>query len=1543
METAKNFFMKRHFYQIWTILLVLFVFSASGFSQRKMEKLNHGLLAVKTSGGVLVSWRVLGWEQKDVSYNLYRDGAKLNSTPIDGATNYLDASGSISSNYELKLVIKGQEQTESETCDVWAQNYFDLPVREINGGYTEYELNDASVGDLDGDGQYELVVKRLAYGDASTSNYHYLEAYKLDGTFLWAVNMGPNIYNNVEFNFLVYDFDNDGKAEVALRTSDGFEDGVGNNIGDADGDGIINYRYSISGVGYRMAGPDYLSVLDGETGEELARTNYIPRGNITDWGRDDGGHRSTKCMFTVAYLDGVNPDIVISRGIYERLVLEAFSFDNNVLTKKWNFDSNNNPDYAQQGYHNLTQGDVDGDGCDEIMYGSMCINNDGTGLYSTGLGHGDAQHLTDINPNRKGLEFFGCLENYAGGNYRDAGTGEILFYKNIGRDMGRCGAADITPDYPGMEMWGPSGFPFLSSTGAEIKDLAPPGSMNFFIWWDGDVTREMLDHAWYADHGVGTITKYNNGANTQLLYAEGTLSDNWTKGNASLSADILGDWREEAIWRTSDNSALRIYTTPYTTTEKIYTLMHDPQYRAAIAWQPNSYNQPPHPSFFIGNDMDSIPPSPILIPGQQVFSSGNWDASSASWMKEGSAVAFSNGDSLLFDISSTQSLVELAGDLAPEDIRVISPNDFTFTGDGFISGETDLTKAGQGNLTIETANTFTGITRVWNGQLTLTGELNGPVYTKRFATVSGSGLFKKGINVEPYGELVVGNAKNDADSIFINQHLSLGDKTSVYIDLSNDIAAVEKLNDILVIDGDINVNGKVSVYINRLDGKLTAGTYVLAKFTGAFNGSIEDIKIEGLPGLPIELIVESGEIKLDVADTRLPGKVVWQGSVDKTWDLFNTLNWNNQGVQDYFLGGDSVVFDNTAIQKSIEIKGEYAVSDFLCESDNTMILSGSGKIAGDANFTKRGDGMLAILNTNSYTGSTIIEGGILRVSSLANGGYNSPIGSSSADASNLVINGGELQYASFKEVTTDRSITLGENDGTINVNGGSIIVKGNLTGSGRLIKTGSGTLKLETVNNHAGTVIEAGTIQLLEDAANINGLGDTLTLKGGTLAMNDNNTYTDGCRWHIVVPEGESGTLRLDSRSSLTGKLFGKGTLNLYSPWIRNDLNGDWSNFEGTINVTTDGDGGDFRINNNYGFGKASVHINSDLYVYNLSGGTMVFGALRGETGATMSAATYNVGYNNQDAVFRGLFIGASSINKYGEGRWTLTNANEYSGITTLYGGTLVVSNTSGSATGTSSLMIRTGATLDGSGRVTGTVSILSGGLRKGSNTLSGSLRVYGNGTLSGEGNLNGNITFYDGSIIAPGNDGVGTLTCQRSVALHTGSVLNLELDKNGGNNDLLVSGSTLTLAGTLNITELNGLALEAGDSFKLFDASTIEGSFTGISPVILGEGLEWDLSKLNSEGIISVTGATAINDLNVSAVKLYPNPTSGILNIKQTDHTIIDRVEIIDLKGEIVYKMMDVGASQIHIDASELSTGLHFVCIYTSKGMSKQKVLITE
>jgi fibronectin type 3 domain-containing protein/lysophospholipase L1-like esterase len=589
--------------------------------KRQMEDIDRAPIAMKTDEGVFVSWRMLGTDPDSISFNLYRDGEKINSNPITTSTNYLDKEGESESVYEVRAVIDGKERKTQETAAVLNQNYLDIPLQKPADGVTplgdpySYRANDASVGDLDGDGKYELVLKwdPTNSKDNSQSGYTgnvYIDAYEMDGTLKWRIDLGKNIRAGAHYTqFLVYDFDGDGKSEVVFKTADGTIDGQGTVIGRADAD----HRYS---SGYVLQGAEYLTVFEGETGKALATTEYEPpRGDVGAWG-DTYGNRVDRFLAGVAYLNGETPSIIMARGYYTRTVLAAYNFKDGKLTKQWVFDSNDEGqrDYAGQGYHSLSIADVDKDGKDEVVYGQAVIDDDGKGLYTTGLGHGDALHVSDLDPSRPGLEVFAVQEHKDGPygyDMRDAETGEILWGVKTGQDTGRGVSADVDPRYEGAEAWAISGAwnsqvgGIHSAKGEKISDNIP--SSNFAIWWDGDLLRELVDHKWddAKGTGVGTIDKwdYENSKLVNLLTADGTLSNNGTKGTPVLQADLFGDWREEVIWRTDDSSALRVFMTTKETNHRIYTLMHDPQYRLSIAWQNVGYNQPPHTSFFLGAGM----------------------------------------------------------------------------------------------------------------------------------------------------------------------------------------------------------------------------------------------------------------------------------------------------------------------------------------------------------------------------------------------------------------------------------------------------------------------------------------------------------------------------------------------------------------------------------------------------------------------------------------------------------------------------------------------------------------------------------------------------------------------------------------------------------------------------------------------------------------------------------------------------------------------------------------------------------------------------
>lgn len=552
---------------------------------------------VLQDGGVYISWRLLASDPDSIKFNVYRGTVKINEEPIATSTNFIDTNGTVNDSYSVVPLINGIEQEASPVITPWNQNYKTIPLQRPNGGTTPdgvsytYSPNDASVGDLDGDGEYEIVLKWDPSNskDNSQSGYTgnvYLDGLEMNGTLLWRINLGRNIRAGAHYTqFMVYDLDGDGRAEVACKTADATIDGKGTVIGDPNAD----YRNS---NGYIITGPEYFTIFDGLTGQALATTDYLPaRGNVSSWG-DPYGNRVDRFLAGIAYLDGEHPSAVMCRGYYTRTVLVAWNWRNNQLTNRWIFDSNNGyPTYVGQGNHNLSVADLDADGKDEIIYGSMAVDDDGKGLWNSGLGHGDALHVSDIDPNHAGLEIWGIHENAnVGSALLEGRTGKIIWGTGPG-DVGRGVSANLDDSQEGMECWG--GTDGLRSA-KNVRVGSIPPSSNFVVWWDGDLARELLDN--------NNIRKYG-GSNPILLLANGCSSNNGTKATPTLQADLFGDWREEVIWRTSDNNSLRVYTTTIETPYRLVTLMQDRQYREAIAWQNVAYNQPPHPSFLIDKSM----------------------------------------------------------------------------------------------------------------------------------------------------------------------------------------------------------------------------------------------------------------------------------------------------------------------------------------------------------------------------------------------------------------------------------------------------------------------------------------------------------------------------------------------------------------------------------------------------------------------------------------------------------------------------------------------------------------------------------------------------------------------------------------------------------------------------------------------------------------------------------------------------------------------------------------------------------------------------
>lgn len=659
------------------------------FDKLQREKLGRGVVAVRQSETeTCLTWRYLSSDPIETSFNIYRDGQLVASVPAGGATMWVDKLASDkAASYEVRPVVNGSETHDVDGKYTLAADagigYLNIPLQKPADGKTPsgqtytYSANDASIGDVDGDGEYEIILKwdpSNAHDNAHdgyTGNV-FFDCYRLTGERLWRIDLGRNIRAGAHYTqFMVYDLDGDNRAEVVMKTSDGTVDGLGKVIGDANadwrehGDTVGQYQRMIEfekmrkereermraeggrpdmqgqrppmgaregerpqmrpdgqqprGNGQRnnqqrrrgfrmptpqnqgriLRGPEYLTVFSGLTGEALCTVDYVPeRGELRNWG-DTKANRSDRYLACVAYLDGVHPSVVMCRGYYTRTVLAAFDWDGKQLKQRWVFDSNDkgNKRYAGQGNHNLRVGDVDGDGCDEIIYGSMAVDHDGKGLYTTRMGHGDAMHLMGFFPDSEKLQVWDCHENRRDGStFRDAATGEVIFQIKSGEDVGRCMAADIDPTSWGVEMWSLASGGIRNVKGELINKEPGRIPCNMAVWWDGDLSRELLDG--------NRISKYNWESKKceELVTLEG-VRNNGSKSNPCVHADILGDWREEVLLRTQDNSALRLYVSTIPTEYRFHTFLEDPVYRISIATQNVAYNQPTQQGFYFGTDL----------------------------------------------------------------------------------------------------------------------------------------------------------------------------------------------------------------------------------------------------------------------------------------------------------------------------------------------------------------------------------------------------------------------------------------------------------------------------------------------------------------------------------------------------------------------------------------------------------------------------------------------------------------------------------------------------------------------------------------------------------------------------------------------------------------------------------------------------------------------------------------------------------------------------------------------------------------------------
>lgn len=905
------------------LLLLLGAMCMTVMAQRHTDKLDRGLVVSKVANANYLTWRRLPDEYFDVTYNVYRGDSKV-ATELT-TTNFQDNNSSEANTYSIKAVINGVEQSPCTAQGQWQYDYLGnnkytsylsitlAPVysRNLKEDITShYQPNDIEMADLDGDGQLEIIIKRINTVDEAgydsglidangkpryiiypknSTEFVVLDAYDVNwntgsASLLWRIDCGPNMVSHMstEINIIAFDWDEDGKAEVVLRGADNMiiygPDGktVKSNIGNMslntrDTWYTTNEKGSSTGsMAYTHSGAEFLLYLNGETGDIYQQMEYPLKrleSNETDldkaWG-DGYGHRSSKYFFGAPFLDGRKASLFLGRGIYTRHKMITMDLDrrSNKWTERWRWDCNNSssPWYGN-GYHNYIIADVDEDGRDEIVYGSMVIDDNGNGLSTTGLGHGDAQHVSDFDPYRKGLEFYGCNEDNPGSNYRNATTSKVYYRKTSTNDDGRALMGNFYNLYPGSIGRSASMGLWLSSVrdreinGTEsISDDKGDGNnhLNSRIFWDGDLCSEILDSPGTASYacivkpGTGRIFTSANRNQT-----DGGVMNNGSKNNPCFLGDIIGDWREEIIVRRGTD--IRVYTSNVSTRYSPPTLWNDHQYRQAMVWQMMAYNQPPHLSYFLG-ELEDITVAPPTLTNEGRTEIEN----------DGTISSGSSNDHLL--IAKTDNMtVNVSDGAAPAVLVVNTPtwvqghdnnNDITTTTythtltGGAFTGKMRLVKQGNGILQLpNVTETYTGNTDVWAGTLRFNGTMqNSAVWLNRFTTLeTNGGTFTKSITADYGSTIAVGSEGITVGTLTLNYGARL------VITLNNDLTASQVNVSQLVLNsktGDAWENYgpkylKPVVEFRAQSGSVANGTYDL----GAISNFEDKAIIEGLEGI----------------------------------------------------------------------------------------------------------------------------------------------------------------------------------------------------------------------------------------------------------------------------------------------------------------------------------------------------------------------------------------------------------------------------------------------------------------------------------------------------------------------------------------------------------------------------------------------------------------------------------------------------------------------------------------------------------------------
>lgn len=1450
-------------------------------AQRTTDALDRGLVAMKTDNGVFCSWRINADEWYGTEYNIYRGSTKLNETPLK-VSNFTDPAGSLDATYTVRAVVNGTESAACAPVKVWEKNYTVIKPQhapEITAGLVP---NDATAADVDGDGELEIIMKydnqSSDFQNGDNGIFTVVECLEMDGTVKWWINFGPNMgdFQNNEVNIIAYDWDGDGRAEVVFRAADGTvihqADGTTYTVGDAS----INYRGTTwpDGQWFMHWGKEYLIYADGLTCKPYECIDYPlkrvedennPNGLLSgsaydalvnsEWG-DGYGHRSSKYFFAAPYLDGRKPSLFLARGIYTKHKMITYDIDpeSHKLVERWRWNDLGGA-WHGQGYHNMGIADVDWDGRDEIVYGSMVIDDNGFGLSTTGLGHGDAQHCGDFDPYTHGQEIFACNEDSPNNNFRDATTSKIYYRTTGGNDDGRSNMGNFIDEYPGAE--GVSSRDDALVGGASHKAIVGDSkssvsiTQNFRVFWDGDLCDESFDYS-NGKNTAGAIYKPRKG---QIAVLEGSKTNNDTKGTPCYQGDILGDWREEYIMRDADNN-IRIYSTDFPTEHRIYSLWYDMQYRNAMVWQMCGYNQPPHVSFALSSFEDiTVPPAPLTMTGRtEVANNGTIDASL-------------NGKHVI--VCETGDMTITAADgAAPSILTVNTPtwveghnnNDnittktfsHTISG-GTFAGDMSLVKQGDGKLVMPAGtHTYTGKTEVWAGTLAVEGELTGsPLWLNRFGVLETSSVnISKGIDME-YGAVLRPGTATTAGTISTGE-LTLGFGAIVELDAFAD-ETIDHINaSKLIIEKKDWTNGPeylqpiIKFTDHPAEGASTIpmGKYLIGEI-GEIEGNLADIVILGIDDMKKTLLHEDGKlyVNLDAYDA---GVKTWAGGETALWDLDHSMTFKNDetGDNDVFVPGDVVTFDDSALMTDVVISGRLKPATVTFNNnEKNYTLSGDGQIVGEAKLVKEGKGTLTINNINSFTGGTYINDGKIVAGVFANN-IGNDLGALSGVNSRIYMSN-DATLAVNASGTLGQRITMQSGNAAIEVPTGiTLTTTSGISAVGigqRLYKRGAGTLNLAGGNGMNRLVIEGGVVNASEVSDRIS-LPSTVEFVSGSL-YDPESMYTYSTNpTNYYVGKGNRGSLYLDSRCKYTGKLTGEGTLSVYAAGVRCDLTGDWSGFEGELIAGYFKRGAydpDFKWDNDKGMPKAALNISSGV-TFNAQSHNMTLANLKG-SGIYNGSGTLTIGNDDANIAFSGTFAGKPKIVK--TGKCDMRMSKLMSGVTSVTARDGFVSLTASRAP-YNTVFFNAPLTIDGNAKLRGRGTVAN-------------LTISGNGVLE-PGSYSDSNPYHYGPIFSTGN-----------VTVNEGATLSLYLRMAGKGNDC----SYLDVKGTLAITgnvkvEMNSAYVPAeGDEFRLWITENFSGT-PNIELPELPEGLEWDYTGLqDATGILKVKKSSGVSGIEADEV----------------------------------------------------------------------------